>query len=299
MLLADDSATVRALARMELEGAGYEVVEAVDGEQALALALAEPVDVVLLDIEMPVMDGYQTVTALKADPRTADVPVVFLTGRVAADDVVRALKLGGHDYLRKPPEAAELLARVSAALRVKALQDELRRRADEFDAMSRTDVLTGLYNRRHMEERLAALGAGAKRHGYPLAVLLLDVDHFKKVNDTVGHSAGDEVLRQVAERLGCTLRGEDVLGRWGGEEFLLLLPHTGLSAAQSLGERLRARVAAEPIVSAGIPLTVTVSIGGASAEQPGDHDLLAQADSQLYLAKNGGRDRVAIASSRG
>ena len=299
MLLADDSATVRALARMELEGAGYDVVEAVDGQQALAAALAGPVDVVLLDIEMPVMDGYQTVQALKADPRTADVPVVFLTGRVGSDDVVRALKLGGHDYLRKPPESAELLARVSAALRVKTLQDELRRRADELDAVSRTDVLTGLFNRRHMEEQLRALGAGAKRHGYPLAVLIADVDHFKKVNDTVGHGAGDDVLRQVAQRLRTSLRTEDLLGRWGGEEFLLLLPHTGADAARVLCERLLHDVSDSPVDAGGTALHISVSIGGAAAEAPGEHDLLALADAQLYVAKDAGRHRARVLRSPG
>jgi two-component system cell cycle response regulator len=180
LLIADDSATVRALARMELESVGYAVVEASDGQQALDLALADPPDVVLLDIEMPVLDGYQTVMALKADARTADIPVVFLTGRIGSEDVVRALKLGGHDYLRKPPEAAELIARVHAALRVKQLQDELRSRADELDRVSRTDFLTGLHNRRHMEEHLRMLGAGAKRHGYPLAVMIVDVDHSRR-----------------------------------------------------------------------------------------------------------------------
>jgi two-component system cell cycle response regulator len=299
VLLADDSSTVRAIARMELETAGYSVLEAADGKQALALALEMQPDVVLLDIEMPVMDGYETVQALKADPRTADVPVVFLTGRVSADDVVRALRLGGHDYLRKPPEAAELLARVSAALRVKALQDELRRRADELDRMSRTDHLTGLHNRRHVEEHLRALGAAAKRHAQPLAVLLVDVDHFKRVNDTLGHTAGDQVLQVVSDRLRAALRLEDVLGRWGGEEFLLLLPYTDAAAAHVLADRLREAVSATPIVVEQSALTVTISVGGAAAEDPGDHDLLALADRELYAAKDAGRDRVRITRSPG
>src|SRR3954451_9427989 len=145
ILVADDSATVRAVVRAELEGAGFDVVEAPDGEQALRLALTDPPDVVMLDVEMPVMDGYACVAALKDAPATALVPVVFLTGRAGAEDVARALRLGGHDYLRKPPEPVELLARVHAALRVKQLQDELER-------VSRTDVLTGLHNRRQLEE---------------------------------------------------------------------------------------------------------------------------------------------------
>jgi two-component system cell cycle response regulator len=299
ILLADDSATVRAIAREELVAAGYEVLEAADGAEALAVALDRAPDVVLLDIEMPVMDGYETVQALKADPRTADIPVVFLTGRVGPDDVVRALRLGGHDYLRKPPEAAELLARVSAALRVKVLQDELRSRADELDRVSRTDYLTGLHNRRHMEEHLRMLGAGAKRHGYPLAVLVVDVDHFKQVNDTLGHQAGDEVLKEVGCRLRAALRTEDILGRWGGEEFLILMPHSGAEAASVLAERLRSVMSGTPVESERGAQTVTISIGGAAAEVPGQHDLLVLADQQLYAAKSEGRDRVRIARSEG
>jgi diguanylate cyclase (GGDEF)-like protein len=299
ILLADDSATVRALARLELETAGFDVVEATDGEQALSAALADPPDVVLLDVEMPVMDGYQCVQALKADPRTSGVPVVFLTGRVGAEDVVRALKLGGHDYLRKPPEAAELLARVNAALRVKQLQDELLARSEELERMSRTDFLTGLNNRRHLEETMARIGSGARRHGYPVAVLLVDVDHFKQINDSLGHAVGDEVLVQVARRLECALRTEDVLGRWGGEEFLVILPHTPAAAAAILGERLRAIVADDPMDSSGGAVRVTISVGGAAAEHAGEHDLLRVADEQLYAAKDAGRDRVLVARSEG
>ena len=290
---------MRAIARIELESAGYDVIEAADGEQALAAALQHQPDVVLLDIEMPVMDGYETVQALKADPVTAYIPVVFLTGRVGAQDVARALQLGGHDYLRKPPEAAELLARVSAALRVKALQDELRNRAEDLDRMSRTDYLTGLHNRRHMEEHLRMLGAGAKRHGYPLAVLIVDVDHFKNVNDTLGHQGGDDVLTAIAQRLRKALRLEDILGRWGGEEFLVLLAHTSAEAAVALAERLRQEVCATPIVVTDVALQVTISVGGAAAEVPGDHDLVRQADAQLYAAKDAGRNTVRVTLSEG
>ncbi|MCW2544548.1 MAG: diguanylate cyclase [Frankiales bacterium] len=297
ILLADDSATVRAIARMDLETAGYEVTEAVDGQEALKLAFDHPPDVVLLDVEMPIMDGYQTIRALKADPRTANIPVVFLTGRAGAEDVAKALQLGGHDYVRKPPEATELLARVASALRVKQLQDELRSRADELERVSRTDHLTGLHNRRHMSEHLRRMGAGAKRHGYPFAVLLVDVDHFKAVNDQLGHQVGDEVLIEVAERLRQSLRIEDVVGRWGGEEFLILLPFTACAAANVLGERLRAIVGNTPVVSSGGNVSVTISIGGAAAEAAGEHDLLLLADQQLYAAKGAGRDRSLVVLS--
>ncbi len=284
---------------MELDSAGYDVFEVSDGAQALAAAIEHQPDVILLDIEMPVMDGYETITALKADARTADIPVVFLTGRSGAHDVVRALKLGGHDYVRKPPEPAELLARVNSALRVKSLQDQLRTRAAELDQMSRTDHLTGLFNRRHTEERLRAFDAGAMRHGYPLSVLLVDVDHFKTVNDTLGHQAGDEVLVAIGQRLQGGMRLEDVLGRWGGEEFLLVLPYTSAEQAVVLAERLRRLVSDTAIEVDGHALTVTVSVGGAAAERPGDHDLVALADVALYHAKEAGRDCVRMAPQDG
>jgi diguanylate cyclase (GGDEF)-like protein len=294
ILLADDSATVRALARMELETAGFRVLEASDGEQALALAREHRPDVVLLDVEMPVMDGYACVQALKGDPATAGIPVVFLTGRAGAEDLARALKLGGHDYLRKPPESTELLARVNAALRVKQLQDELLARSAELDRMSRTDFLTGLHNRRHLEESLRRSSAAARRHSFPVAVLLIDVDHFKSVNDSFGHATGDQVLVEVARRLSATLRAEDVVGRWGGEEFLVLLPHTTAAAAGVLAERLRRVVREAPVATESGEVAVTISIGGAAADAPGEHDLVGLADAQLYVAKDAGRDRTSV-----
>ena len=294
VLVADDSATVRAVARLPLEAAGHRVLEASDGAQALAVLAVEPVDVVLLDVEMPVMDGFQTIARLKADPRTADVPVVFLSGRTGSDDVVRGLELGGHDWLRKPPEPTELLARAAAAARVKALQDELRRRLEALDVASRTDSLTGLHNRRHVQEHITMLTAAARRHRLPLTVLIVDVDHFKRVNDTVGHAGGDLVLQAVAGALAGSVRSEDLVGRWGGEEFLLVLPHTDPEAALVLAERLRARGAALEVVVGGRRVPVTVSIGGAGAVAPLESDLLTLADDQLYAAKDAGRDTVRV-----
>ncbi len=299
MLVADDSPTVRLVVRMELEAAGYDVCEAVDGAEAVEVARRARPDVVLLDVEMPVLDGYGALAQLKADPALADIPVVVLTGLDGDETVVRALAAGAHDHLRKPPGAAELLARVGAAARVGALQEQLRARVEELDRLSRTDVLTGLHNRRHVEEQLRALGAGCLRHGYSLAVLLVDVDRFKQVNDTAGHAAGDAVLQAVAAAMAGQVRAEDVLGRWGGEEFLVLLPHTGAAAAQVLAERLRATVAAVRVPTPAGDLGVTVSIGGAAAETPGDHDLLGLADAQLYAVKGGGRDAVRVVQSRG
>ena len=296
VVVADDSPTVRALVRVRLESAGYRVVEAADGRQALDAVAAGGVDVLLLDVEMPVLDGHATITALKADPATAGVPVVFLTARGGGDDVVEALRLGATDYLRKPPDDAELLARVGAALEVARLHAELAQRTAELDRVSRTDHLTGLHNRRHLDEALASVTASARRHAFPYSVLLLDVDHFKRVNDRGGHEAGDVVLQVVAQRLQRGVRAEDLVGRWGGEEFIVLAPHTDVAGARVLAERLRASVAAAPVDTPAGEFAVTVSVGGATTAAPGPtaDPLLRAADACLYVAKTSGRDRCEV-----
>ncbi len=287
VLVGEDSDTVRTLLVLELKDAGYTVHEAEDGQAVLDQARRAVPDVVLLDVEMPVLDGWQTLAALKADPTTAEVPVLFLTGRTGSADLVRALERGAHDYLRKPPEPAELLARVGAAVRLKQLQDALRRQSTELDRLSRTDALTGLHNRRHVEEHLLGHESAARRHDYALALLAVDVDHFKRVNDSRGHAAGDAVLREVAEQLRSTVRFEDLVGRWGGEEFVVVAPHTDVPAARVLAERLRAAVADGPS-------GVTISIGGAAGVSPSAAALLATADANLYAAKDAGRDCTAV-----
>ena len=298
ILVADDSLVIRSVLRKQLQEQGHVVVEAVDGEDALRVCREELPDVILLDVEMPKLDGHAVLTELRSHDSTAHIPVVFLTGRATTEDVVEGLRLGAHDYLRKPFEPSELLARVSAALRVKRLQDELRIRNIELEAASRTDALTGLPNRRHLQEQLIAAASAARRHGHPVAALMVDVDHFKSVNDRLGHAGGDHVLRRIALCLATACRAEDVAGRWGGEEFLVVAPATDADGAAVLAERIRARAAAEAItVDGGERISVTVSIGVASGI--GDMDaMVREADGALYEAKANGRNRVVSATKK-
>ncbi len=292
ILVADDSMVVRAVLRRQLEADGHTVVEAVDGAEALRACREVRPDVVLLDVEMPVLDGHATLERLKADPELRDIPVVFLTGRVDTADVVTGLRLGAHDYLRKPFESNELMARVSAALRTKWLQDELRSRNAELDRVSRIDMLTGLYNRRHLDEHLRRAIAAARRHDREVGVVLADIDHFKLINDHHGHLAGDAVLREVATRLQGTVRTEDALGRWGGEEFIAVLSDTSPEGIAVIAERMRQVIAASPFtLDDGSQIPVTVSIGHTSG--CGDAEILVhRADDALYAAKGAGRNRV-------
>jgi len=291
ILVAEDSLVVRAVVREQLEDQGYDVVEAVDGASALTQTAAERPDAILLDIEMPGLDGYQVLAQLKADPTLADIPVVFLTGRTGTADMVEGLRAGAHDYLRKPFEPAELMARIAGAVRIKRLQDELRLRNEELDQLSRIDGLTGLFNRRHIDEHLRKEAAGARRHKQPLAVLMIDIDHFKHVNDTEGHPGGDHVLAEFADRLRSVVRVCDTVGRWGGEEFIIVAPQTDLDGAVALGERVRSAIAERGVDFGDHVVAVTVSVGCASGSDTAEA-LVAIADRALYRSKSNGRNQV-------
>ena len=241
---------------------------------------------------MPGLDGYQVLAQLKANPDLGHIPVVFLTSRTSMADVVTGLRAGAHDYLRKPFEPEEMLARVGSAVHVKRLQDQLRDRNAELDRMTRIDPLTGLHNRRHLDEELARRHTDARRHHDPLGVILLDLDHFKNVNDTYGHPAGDIVLREFATRLTNQLRVADIAGRWGGEEFLVILPRTDLAGVVEVAERIRNVTAEHPIIVGDQAVHLTVSGGCAVGNGQTPDELLHTADIRLYQAKAAGRNKI-------
>ncbi|RMG20306.1 MAG: diguanylate cyclase [Deltaproteobacteria bacterium] len=304
-LIIDDSLTIRRGLRLALERAGLfeQLLEAKGGEEALDLlapggdrSAGPAVDLVLCDVVMPGLDGFEFLQRFKEEARDADVPVIMLTGQEAVEKKVRALEAGASDYLTKPFEPAELVARVKVHLKLKALQDELKEANARLSTLAVTDPLTGLFNRRHLMDLLETELDRARRHGTPLALLVVDVDHFKAINDTHGHQMGDRVLVAIAKKLKSCLRKHDLIARYGGEEFVVLLPHTGRTEAAATGEKLRDAVAGAPFTeTAGIP--ITVSIGAATYPDAGLEtvdDLLLRADEALYRAKALGRDRVAM-----
>ncbi len=295
VLVVDDSSTVRRILRRDLEAAGYRVNEAADGEQGLTSCRVDRPDLVLLDVDMPVLDGLATMQRMQEDPHLRWLPVLFLTARIAGGEVARGLDLGAHDYLKKPCESSELVARVSTAMRLSQRHDELQRRARELDALSNTDPLTGLPNRRHLEQVVDGLLAG-RGAGLPVGVVMVDIDHFKKVNDEHGHLVGDAVLATVAARMRRATCDGETLVRWGGEEFVALLTDGDRSAVVDLAERLRAAVDVTPLaVGTGGTLDITVSAGGAVGELGDLRGLVASADGALYAAKEAGRNRVSVA----
>jgi two-component system cell cycle response regulator len=292
VLVVEASATVREVLVRQLGDRGYRVVAAADGDAALALVAGERPDAILLDHELPGLSGAELLDRLRADDELAAVPVIMLTHSPDREVLLDALERGAHDHLVAPFDPAELAARVMAALRVKALHDQLMEANRRLAAQALTDELTGLANRRHGAHALERAVAVATRHGHLLALARVDVDRFKEINDTHGHQAGDRVLAEVARRLAGAVRGGDELARWGGDEFVAILPDTDREGALRAAERLRAAVAAAPVpVSVG-DVAVTISVGWAhwAGDTPGD--LLARADRSLYQAKETGRNLV-------
>ena len=272
---------------------GFVVVEAADAETALELARHHPVEVAVVDVNDSGIAPPEFLRRWQEEHPGQYLPVLMLASRAAPADVRAGIHLGAHDYLLPPYEDVEVLARVHSALGVKRHHDDLRRRMDELQLLVRTDAVTGLYNRRHMEAELTTLVSAARRQGRPLGVLLVDVDRFKRVNDRVSHDAGDTALRVIAHRIRSTSRAEDRVGRWGGDEFVVLLPSTDQESAVNIAQRLR-RDVAKTTIGAVAGVSLTVSVGCAAAFDPEEAALIGAADAALHRAKAHGRNRVAV-----
>ncbi len=319
ILVVDDSATMLAMVSDVLINHGFKVRQAENGKLALEEVVRSRPDLVLLDVMMPEMDGYAVCRRLREDREY--LPVLMITAKGDPHDLVLGMEAGADDYISKPFEEMELIARVKSLLRIRTLQKqlytqnselegknkELERLAHALDSankeltlLSVTDGLTRAYNHRHFQERLRAEFSRAERYATVLSCILIDLDHFKKVNDSYGHPAGDQVLIRIVEILKESVRNEDLVARYGGEEFVLLLPETGGARALNLAHRIRERVQGELIpISKDEEVSITISLGVSNYAPNGTinspDQLISAADEALYRAKNNGRNRAELA----
>ncbi len=309
LIVDDNPVNVRTLTLL-LSKAGYHVRVATNGTQAIELVQLDLPDLILLDVMMPDMDGYQVCQQLKADPHTRPVPIIFLSALDMAEDKLKAFQVGGADYVTKPFHTVEVLARVQAHLaeyrgktllqqmneqlqdqlrEIQALQDRLREQAIR-------DALTGLFNRHYLQEMLDHHVANAQRETSLLSVAIIDIDHFKQWNDTYGHSAGDRVLQTFGALLRRQTRQMDIACRYGGEEFVVLLPRASQTEAGKRVDEWRQTFSKIEVVTDTGNVSATFSAGIAEFPAHGTSGemLLRAADSALYAAKQAGRNRVCL-----
>lgn len=300
ILVIDDTKTVRqqileTLQETELFTTYH---EAGDGIEGFKLLLSEPIDIILCDLEMPGMDGYKFLRMVASREELMDIPVIMLTSHEDQESKIRGLEAGASDYVTKPFFPAELLARVKVQLKIKSLQDSLKESNQQLKELSQTDALTSLANRRCLMEILAVEYERSQRNITPFSLLMIDLDHFKKINDTYGHQEGDVVLRSLSELMLSHLRQYDTAARFGGEEFSLVLPETDPVEAAGVAERMRKAIAGMSFTGAIAKLKITASIGVATVPKPqiqSVDEMLRAADDALYEAKSNGRNRVEVA----
>lgn len=302
LLVEDDKLQAKA-AQDFLETSGYEVIWVENGKTAIKVAKTQHVDLILLDLVLPDLDGNEVCRWLKHDKDTRGIPIIILTVKGSTMEKVAGLEAGGDDYLPKPYSEIELNARIYACLRTKALQDELREKNRQLEevllkveALAITDPLTDLYNRRHFETVIEKEFSRTIRYQSSTSCLMIDIDYFKKINDEYGHHAGDLVLKEMAKIIKSSVREIDTVARWGGEEFIVLLPATKREDALQAASRIL--TAASSHKFSGIPVQITISIGIASVPDPSidtTEKLIHASDVALYEAKTKGRNRIEVA----
>ena len=306
VLVVEDSKVQRERLVAVLVARGYVVRTASGGLEALRELKSNPPDVVVLDLILDDMDGYSVCRWLRLSETTRDIVVIMLTARTDVKERVEGLHLGADDYVPKPYDDDELEARMFAALRSRNARLELRQRNVDLETLlsktehlAMTDALTGLFNRRHFTDVFKREWATARRYHHPISFLILDIDRFKAVNDTAGHGAGDDVLKAVAQIIASSIREVDLCARYGGDEFVVLLPHTPAAKASVAAERMRKKLTLARVTWAGEASKVSLSIGISSSEDPslrGANEAVEAADRALYDAKRQGKDRAVVAA---
>ena len=267
------------------------VIDATNGKDALKIVDKESIDLILLDIMMPEMDGYEVCRVLHSKDKTKDIPIIFITAKSDEDSIEMAYDVGGSDYITKPFRPKELLSRVKKELKMQELISELK-------LLASTDPMTKLYNRRHFNNMVESVFELHKREGDSLAILMLDIDKFKNVNDTYGHKVGDEVIIALADELRSSQRKSDIICRYGGEEFVVVLPKSSLEGIKIVAEKLRLSISSLEIdLKNAKKLKFTVSIGVSCVDFEKESTIeqaLKRADNALYVAKDSGRNRVCL-----
>jgi two-component system, cell cycle response regulator len=300
ILLAEDDPVTRMLMTRFLKKAGYEVDAVADGSEALDRMMKRYYPMLITDWEMPGMDGVALCKAVRSLQLDGYVYALLLTARDSKENIIAGLDAGADDYLVKPVHEPELIARLNAGRRILNLEHSLRAANHRNRILSITDALTGAFNRRYLMEQLPREVERCRRYGYPLSVILCDIDHFKRINDAKGHGAGDDVLQHFVARVQRSIRSNcDWIARYGGEEFLLVLPETNFRAGCFVAEKIRALVAAAPFPTRSGDAAVTASLGVAASGDTGPdltlwvEGLIKVADQYLYQAKQDGRNRCA------
>jgi len=292
LIIDDEQANIRLLEAI-LKPAAYNTISVDNGMEGIELAQTETPDIILLDIMMPDLDGYQVTTKLKADPLTRNIPIVLITALESVDDKIRGIESGADDFLSKPVNSCELLARMRAVRQRMEIQLQMENRVREATLQAITDPLTGLYNRQYMKHDMERHMLRARRYEQPMSLFFIDVDNFKHINDTHGHASGDNVLKQLSRCFKGSLRGSDMIARYGGDEFIAILPGTNHEAAMCVAEKLRLEVTKLNFDMSG-GCKVTISIGLTEMGQDEDFKkMIERADMALYQAKSAGRNRVA------
>ncbi len=306
ILVVDDESNNRFLLKTHLESAGYKIIIATNGREALEKVKKSSPDLIILDIMMPEMDGFQVCQAFRQMPDTMIVPIVMVTALRGTDERIKGIEAGADDFISKPFNRMELITRVKSLLRIKKLNlaleqkiIELEKAQEKLTQLAITDGLTGVYNHRYFRQQLRLEISRSKRFDLPFSLIIFDIDHFKRYNDQFGHLNGDKVLNRFARLLHCNIREVDCLARYGGEEFALILPGTTKKAALMVAEKLRLVIAHStfPYARKLAEGRITASAGVASfPEDAGnDEELIQKTDTALYHAKNSGRNKsVAI-----
>jgi diguanylate cyclase (GGDEF)-like protein len=291
----DDDAAIRRLVNLYLKRAGYRILECTTGAEARETLWNEPWDLAILDRRLPDLDGVVLAHELKSNPEFRARYAIMLTGEDEQEDKVEGLELGADDYITKPFQAPELLARIRAGKRIVDLQKELLETNRRLELLSITDGLTKLNNHRYLQDELARAFEEAQRYERPLSLAMIDIDFFKKINDTYGHAVGDDVLKRVAQLFKESVRSTDLVARYGGEEFAVMMPETTLDDGITFAEKIRGLIADTPMETQAGPLKTTVSIGVASVpftRTRSSKELIVAADKALYRAKRNGRNQV-------